>query len=179
MLLIFEGSNRVGKTSMINKIKERRDSQNKITVIINDRIDNDLIGENYKVVSREIGKLTISLAKTLHKANPDILVILDRFHLSEIVYGTICRKYFNSAMIQLDAELSTLPYVKLILLYSDKYEHLSKKDYDIEKLEEYRHKFFLEYKHSAIANKIMLCLDEDLGGENNEISSSTIDYILQ
>ena len=127
MIYIVEGSNRVGKTTYIKeKIKE-----------------NDIYIRNRYVLDYMIDHKHDSLISSLSMldfieelSKKDFDVYLDRFHISEIVYGRLFRKYDNYEMSYIiDDKLSKIENLKLIFITSD-YYHLDKIK-EKEKLNEY------------------------------------------
>ncbi len=167
MLLIIEGANKVGKTTLINAIKTKY----KNVFVINNRTGKNV--EDKKTVNYLIGLATISIIKSILGENTENIVIFDRFHLSELVYGRIERNYINEGMYELDEQLYELN-AKLVLLVSG-YNHINDEDKK-EKYAKLQMGFIEEYLKSKL-KKTILTLDEEL--INNEISSNTINHIMQ
>lgn len=174
MLLIIEGSNRVGKTTLIRAIKKRRPD----AIVLSCRTHNlfkknsDIKKSNYA-----IAVAVYNMARSILEANPDALVILDRFHLSEMVYGEFDRKYnCTKEMSEIDDKLSRLNS-KLIYLNSD-YAHLSESTADEElRFRQLQLIFSVVYQYSKM-QKGALCLDGKIN-EFYEVDSDTVDYCLQ
>lgn len=83
MIIIVEGIDRVGKTTLVNKLQKRLNLsiyKHKNTVIDYDQMDN--INETDKL---------LQLVDVCNCCNSSI--IFDRFHLSETIYGILNRNY--------------------------------------------------------------------------------------
>lgn len=109
MIIIVEGIDRVGKTTLINKLTE----QSSFVKLKDYNITKDYKDENFDTFS--LGKLDTSFAflKQLHEQG--LTVIVDRLHLTELVYAkTTKRRCCEKEIYDLDRELSKL---KAILIY--------------------------------------------------------------
>ncbi len=126
MILIVEGSNKVGKTTFINSLVEKLNRFNNIEVeIFNDRpaIDNakEVTKEMmYKVTRDDFIK---ALKKSLDNVNKNYICIFDRSYISEYVYGNIYRNYKNEDVLKLDKFIADIPFVKQLFLMSN-YSHI-------------------------------------------------------
>lgn len=89
-LIIIEGIDRVGKTTLIHHIKKH--TKNKCVVFKDSYITNANIDET--TASEKI-KSTLNTLIAMEQADLDITVVMDRFHLTELVYGYLDRGYLN------------------------------------------------------------------------------------
>lgn len=120
MLLIVEGSNRVGKSTLIKNIKHWYPE----TMIVDCRT-HKLFTENSDIqkCNYSVAVATYYMVKAIQETYPEAILILDRFHLSEIVYGKYDRGYDASEqMLEIDAMFAELD-TRIILLTSQ-YNHL-------------------------------------------------------
>lgn len=112
-IIIIEGIDRVGKTTLAKMIAEEYGYK-----IFNSVNNNEEYRKTSICKSIETEKIysAISVLKSIENSNYKI--IFDRFHLSELVYGMLERNYINEKMLEIDkilAEMqSMLIYVKPI-----------------------------------------------------------------
>lgn len=124
MILIVEGSNKVGKTTFIEKLTTRLEKLD-FDVVIEDR----RIARNKCDVTKEtMAYETIydfNKALELEERNEDknFIFILDRSYLSEMIYGKLYRKYDNEALSILDTFISRTRSVCQLLITSN-YNHI-------------------------------------------------------
>lgn len=100
-LIIVEGIDRVGKTTLIQKIKERVNGN--CIVMKDSYIDNGDINE---ANASEKLKTTLNMLDAIERSKVDVTVILDRFHWTELVYGYVDRKYLNVYANEVDRHIS-------------------------------------------------------------------------
>lgn len=102
MIIIVEGIDRVGKTTLCNKLKEKFGYD----ILKFDKIEaEDVRCANYGSI-----KMFIEMSKYLEQN-----YIIDRFHWTEIVYGACERGYFNNEVLELEKEMVTSD--NFILIY--------------------------------------------------------------
>lgn len=94
MIIIVEGIDRVGKTTLCNMIEE----QTGIKVFKNESFYGKRLGAETEI------ELMNELVNFIDCVNCDI--VLDRFHLSEYVYGVCNRGYNNLDVMEIDEALS-------------------------------------------------------------------------
>lgn len=139
MIYIVEGSNRVGKTSWIKQNLKKDDIYIRNRFVLDYMID-------YKHDSLISSLSMIDFMQNL--ADKDFDVYVDRFHISEIVYGNMFRHYNNEEMYIVDDMLSKIKNLKLIFITSD-YYHLDKIK-EKERLNEYLN---IQYMFKEIIGK--------------------------
>lgn len=98
MILIVEGIDRVGKSTFIRRLEERLDYKE-----FRPRQD---IFERTKDCETAKCFVTLEALRIFDECNIDI--VIDRFHISEYVYGMIDRKYLNLNMKWIDNDLSKM-----------------------------------------------------------------------
>ena len=118
-IIIVEGIDRVGKSTLVNRIIEEFDY--KLFVQVND-LSRELRNRKMEIETERLYSM-ISVMKLLEKD----FVIIDRFHLSEFSYGIASRHYYNDEVSYIDYELSKLNslliYVKPTDLNKSSKEH--------------------------------------------------------
>ena len=126
MILVVEGSNKVGKSSFIKYLKENFEKYSgKKVIVYRNRFSQNVLNHfaentkerNYILMLGELNAV-LSLSKQLD----DTIIIFDRFHLSELVYGLYYRNYISFDMAKIDEQLAE-EGAKLILFVSN-YDHI-------------------------------------------------------
>lgn len=144
MILIVEGSNKVGKTTFINALIEFERNNGEKVFLYNKRYlkNTERVSGCFEVSDKDEASIRmlaeINMLTALNQQFPEMLIILDRFHLSELVYGKFYRGYVNASMFVIDDILSKQD-ASLLLLQSHEYEHadrLNISDSDIKKYKE-------------------------------------------
>lgn len=119
MVIIVEGIDRVGKTTLVEKIcqvtgyKRFRDDFRYMT-------DENPYG-NIQVNTEKINTLMNLIEQGLVDD-----VVLDRFHFTEDVYGLYDRGYTNSSMMDIDERLGELSNIILVWVQATDIERSSK-----------------------------------------------------
>lgn len=167
MILIIEGANKTGKTSLIKAIKEKYPSSSVIDFRTHEV--SSKIGD-IRFLNFLVGETVVNMLEALD--SKDKIIILDRFHLSEVVYGELNRGYYNHDMFALDKRLAKLD-TKLLLVISE-FEHIKIVE-EKAKLFEIQNKF-IEQSRMTILNKEVVILDELF--ENDEINPDSIAFSL-
>ena len=115
MIVIVEGIDRVGKTTLVNKIKESCnvksfiDSYMKFSYLNIEAIQVASVKGDRNNIVANTEKIN-SLINFFEQFSDKIgNILLDRFHLSEFVYGLVDRKYYSlEAFYSLDERLANL-----------------------------------------------------------------------
>ena len=157
MLIIIEGIDKVGKTTLANRM---------VNELGFDKFE--VIKKPIRISGSEIEKILTKTIETekIYSVLPALKIIdknkvnmlFDRFHLSEYVYGLIDRGYKNNSMFEVDKILSKFKNIILILvnpidIKKSSFEHGS----DLTKHYEEINKFF---NISRIKNKIVCTYDD-------------------
>jgi hypothetical protein len=107
MIFIVEGIDRVGKTTLCNKLKDAFN----INVFKGDCRYN---GYSNRIANTErISEVTNLLEQGFLRN-----IIFDRFHATEYIYGITDRSYSNFEMIDIDMRLSNIPEIIYIWVRS-------------------------------------------------------------
>lgn len=116
MLIVLEGTKRSGKTSFANLLRENMHYN---VFYLYDRLD---LKGNSKVVNMALAygymRGAIAMAKDILQRDPNAIVLLDRFHLTERIYGLEERMYDNTLMDDIEDRLLELG-AKGLLFMSD------------------------------------------------------------
>lgn len=125
MILIVEGSNKVGKTTFINALANILEADGIRVEIQNKRPAKN---NEYEVTKEKMADITKddfinALRKSLANVNYNHVYIFDRSYISEYVYGKKYRGYENDEVLKLDKFISEIPFVEQILLCST-YTHI-------------------------------------------------------
>lgn len=123
MILIVEGANRTGKSTMIDYLKKLADNSGVAFILYNERINkNEHAGTTpegmYAYAKNVIGDL-------LKQDTNEKLIVFDRFHISEFVYGEAFRGYTNDLMLKVGTFLDLLD-AKTLYMKSD-FKHVTDK----------------------------------------------------
>lgn len=98
MIVIVEGIDRVGKSTLTTKL------QDKGFKILNGKLKcNDNNIRQVVETDRICAQLDL-----LEMIDNEYNIVIDRFHLSQLVYGLINRKMFDKTMLEVDLRLSLL-----------------------------------------------------------------------
>lgn len=112
MLLILDGTNKAGKTTIVNYILDKfKDSNFEVIKCSQPKIV-DGVNTAYQEYNEILDKV---------EANPNKNYILDRFHFGSFVYGPIYREVedFNlDKFVKLEERIETLKYVFLLCISS-------------------------------------------------------------
>ena len=148
-VIIIEGIDRVGKTTLANLIKRKFDAK-----VFKDKM---FVAEDMK--DRTLITEKIATIVNMLKLWPiDKMLVIDRFHLSEVVYGALDREYINNDMREIDNMLSEIKGIQLILVEPTDIEWSSNQHGN--DLEKHKKLFDLVYEESKIKDKIK-CNYED------------------
>ena len=100
MILIVEGANRAGKSTMIGMLKKLAENSGVEFELYNNRINN-----NEHVGTSPEGMFAYAksvISDLLKEDTNEKLIVFDRFHISEFVYGEAFRGYTNSHMLKIE-----------------------------------------------------------------------------
>lgn len=150
MIIVVEGSNRVGKSTIIKKLAKMHN----VSTIYNRDIRSEM-----KDCEQEGYISALAMLDALEATSDSANVILDRFHLSEFVYGLKYRSYLSERMLSvIDKRLADMGAL-LILVTSD-YKHLQNESED--KIQEYMsiQELFKDAYTGSRMNKIQIRLEE-------------------
>ena len=135
MIVILEGSNRSGKSTFAEKLKEEANRKGLKCFVYRKRMSeqNEFDTDQNKMFEFMMNML----AEILIESTKNDLVIVDRFHVTEKIYGKIFRGYDNEFIKFLDKLLSVCQ-AKIIYVFSE-YNHINdiSKKLEYEKIQDY------------------------------------------
>ena len=121
MILIVEGANRAGKSTMIGMLKKLAENSGVEFQLYNGRINNN---EHVGITPEGMYAYAKSVISDLLKEDSkDKLIVFDRFHISELVYGEAFRGYTNDLMFKVGNFLDLLD-AKILYMKSD-FKHVT------------------------------------------------------
>lgn len=124
MILIVEGSNKVGKTTFIEKLTEKLEELDFNVFVENRRIAKNKCDITKETMAYEtIYDFNKALELEEQNEGKNFIFILDRSYLSEMIYGKLYRKYDNEALSILDTFISRTKSVCQLLITSN-YNHI-------------------------------------------------------
>ena len=123
MILIVEGANRAGKSTMIDYLKKLADNSGVEFVLYNERINKNEHAGTTPEGMYAYAKSVIS--DLLKEDTNEKLIVFDRFHISEFVYGEAFRGYTNDFMLTVGNLLDLLG-AKTLYMKSN-FEHVTDK----------------------------------------------------
>jgi len=109
MIVIVEGINRVGKTTLCEKLVNELGFK---------LFKDDYIRPTFMTMTSCTEKIntTVKMLKLIHSDNN---IVIDRLHLTEAVYGSLDRHYEFAAFSDLDTELSKLNSLLVMMIPVD------------------------------------------------------------
>ena len=105
MIVIVEGIDRVGKSTLCEKFVKLGFK------LLNEKCELPITNLDRQLIEQERIHSQLAVLKLLSNEN----IVIDRFHLSQIVYGSINRNSLDVSMFKVDEELSKLN-VKLVFV---------------------------------------------------------------
>lgn len=123
MILIIEGANRTGKSTMINYLIKLADNSGIESVLYDERINKNEHAGTTPEGMYAYAKNVIS--DLLKQDTNEKLILFDRFHISEFVYGEAFRGYTNDLMFKIGDFLHLMD-AKILYMKSN-FEHVTDK----------------------------------------------------
>lgn len=174
MILIVEGANRAGKSTMIDYLKKLADNLGVEFVLYNERINKNEHAGTTPEGMYAYAKNVIS--DMLKEDSKDKLIVFDRFHISELVYGEAFRGYTNEYMLKVGNFLDLLD-AKILYMKSD-FEHIEDKHKALE-YEALQNRFNEAFaKHFMSENVKVVTLDRKAEHEREDIAMEVITWAL-
>lgn len=119
-ILVVEGSNKVGKSTFIEAMKQVCEYKEIPFHLVSRRVAKNA---DVKVTPERMFKVAMEdINEALEFDAKGFLVVFDRFHISELVYGKLYRGYHNEHMWKVNKILDSVE-TKILLMVSD-YEHI-------------------------------------------------------
>ena len=174
MILIVEGANRTGKSTMIETLKDLADGYGKKFIVYNERISkNEQAGTTpegmYKYAKGVISDL-------MKEDSNDKSIVFDRFHISEFVYGEAFRGYTNEYMLKVGNFLDLLD-AKILYMKSN-FEHVEDrhKALEYEALQNHFDEAFA--KHFMSDNVDIISFDGKAEHDRAELAREVFEWAL-
>ena len=123
MILIVEGANRTGKSTLIAALEKLAEKKNIMFSVYNERINKNEHSGTTPDGMYAYAKSTIS--NLMNTDSDDKLIVFDRFHVSEYVYGEAFRGYTNESMLKINEFLHLID-AKIVYMRSD-FKHVEDK----------------------------------------------------
>lgn len=114
-IVIFEGSNKVGKSTLIDALEDECKREGIKYCIFDKRYAKN---SEKKVTPEEMFDIACKDFSEMLKHSKNELVLVDRFHITEFVYGFIYRGYYNFDMVEVIDKLLETVGAKLIMVTS-------------------------------------------------------------
>lgn len=174
MILIVEGANRAGKSTMIDYLKKLADNSGVEFVLYNERINkNEHAGTTPEGMYAYAKSVISDLMKEDSK---DKLIVFDRFHISEFVYGEAFRGYTNDLMFKVGDFLHLMD-AKILYMKSD-FKHVTDRHKALE-YEALQNRFNEAFaKYFMCENVKIVSLDGKAEHERVELAKEVFEWAL-
>ena len=157
MVLIVEGSRKTGKTTFIGELNKFTVNGGHKVIPIRDRKLQNLNVNQEQANYISCTQLLAAVRSIEEALGKETLIVFDRFHISELVFGEKLRGYQNLGMYKIDNELANMQ-AKLLLFESETNVRRMKPN---EK--PYAEEFRQHFKESCLNDKALVCLDKTGG----------------
>ena len=147
MIVIVEGIDRVGKTTLCNMFAEKGFKYFKDVYF-------DGVPITRKIASEKL-RTTLEFLKLFKDEN----IVVDRFHMTEFVYGALERNYTSSEVEFIDKELALLDAVLILVVPTDKSDLKRASEAHGKDLKIYQATFEAFFKVSTIRKKYICKFD--------------------
>ena len=174
MVLIVEGANRAGKSTMIDYLKKLADNSSIEFIYYNGRINKNEHAGTTPEGMYSYAKSVIS--DLLKEDTNEKLIVFDRFHISEMVYGEAFRGYTNDYMLKVDGFLDLMD-AKILYMKSD-FEHIEDRHKALE-YEALQNRFNEAFtKHFMCENVKIVSFDGKAEHERAELAKEVFEWAL-
>ena len=174
MILIVEGANRTGKSTMIDYLKKLADNSSIEFIYYNSRINNNEHAGTTPEGMYAYAKSVIS--DLLKEDTNEKLIVFDRFHISEFVYGEAFRGYTNRNMQKIDELLRGME--SKILYMKSNFEHVEDRHKALE-YEALQNRFNEAFaKHFMCENVKIVSFDGKAEHERAELAKEVFEWAL-
>lgn len=174
MILIVEGANRAGKSTMIGMLQKLAENSGVEFQLYNGRINNN---EHVGITPEGMYAYAKSVISDLLKEDTnEKLIVFDRFHISEFVYGEAFRGYTNEYMLKVDGFLDLMD-AKILYMKSD-FKHVNDrhKALEYEALQNRFNEVFA--KHFMCENVKIVSFDKMDEHERAELAKEVFEWAL-
>ena len=143
MILIVEGANRTGKSTMIGVLQKLAENSGVEFKLYNGRINNN---EHVGTTPEGMYAYAKSVISDLLKEDTnEKLIVFDRFHISEFVYGEAFRGYTNNLMLKVGNFLDLMDAKILYMKSNFKHVEDRHKALEYEALQSHFNEAFANY----------------------------------
>lgn len=174
MILIVEGANRTGKSTMIDMLQKLAENSGVEFILYNYRINNnERAGTTPKGMYVD-AKVVIS--DMLKEDTNEKLIVFDRFHISELVYGEAFRGYTNDLMLKVGNFLDLMD-AKILYMKSD-FKHVDDRHKALE-YEALQNRFNEAFaKYFMCENVKIVSFDRKAEHERAELAKEVFEWAL-
>ena len=174
MILIVEGANRAGKSTMIDMLQKLAVNSGVAFKLYNSRINNN---EHVGITPEGMYAYAKSVISDLLKEDTnEKLIVFDRFHISEFVYGEAFRGYTNEYMLKVDGFLDLMD-VKILYMKSN-FKHVTDR-YKALEYEALQNRFNEAFaKHFMCENVKIVSFDGKAEHERAELAKEVFEWAL-
>ena len=174
MILIVEGANRTGKSTMIGMLQKMAENSGVEFQLYNGRINNN---EHVGITPEGMFAYAKSVISDLLKEDTnEKLIVFDRFHISELVYGEAFRGYTNEYMLKVDGFLDLMD-AKILYMKSN-FEHVTDRHKALE-YEALQNRFNEAFaKHFMCENVKIVSFDGKAEHERAELAKEVFEWAL-
>ena len=174
MILIVEGANRAGKSTMIGMLQKLAENSGVEFQLYNGRINNN---EHAGITPEGMYAYAKSVISDLLKEDTnEKLIVFDRFHISEFVYGEAFRGYTNNLMLKVGNFLDLMD-AKILYMKSN-FKHVTDrhKALEYEALQNRFNEVFA--KHFMCENVKIVSFDGKAERERSELAKEVFEWAL-
>lgn len=174
MILIVEGANRTGKSTMIGMLQKLAENSGVEFQLYNGRINNN---EHVGITTEGMYAYAKSVISDLLKEDTnEKLIVFDRFHISEFVYGEAFRGYTNNLMLKVGNFLDLMD-AKILYMKSN-FKHVTDrhKALEYEALQSHFNEAFANY--FMCENVKIVTLDGVEEYEREDIAKEVFEWVL-
>ena len=174
MILIVEGANRAGKSTMIGMLQKLAENSGVEFQLYNGRINNNehvgITPEGMYAYAKSV------ISDLLNEDTNKKLIVFDRFHISEFVYGEAFRGYTNRNMQKIDDMLRVME--SKVLYMKSNFEHVEDKHKALE-YEALQNRFNEAFaKHFMCENVKIVSFDSKAEHERAELAKEVFEWAL-
>ena len=174
MILIVEGANRTGKSTMIDYLKKLADNSGIEFIYYNGRINNNEHAGTTPEGMYAYAKSVIS--DLLKEDTNEKLIVFDRFHISEFVYGEAFRGYTNEYMLKVGNFLDLMD-AKILYMKSN-FKHVTDRHKALE-YEALQNRFNEAFaKHFMCENVKIVSFDRRAEHERADLAKEVFEWAL-
>ena len=174
MILIVEGANRAGKSTMIGMLQKLAENSGVEFELYNGRINNN---EHVGTTPEGMYAYAKSVISDLLKEDTnEKLIVFDRFYISEFVYGEAFRGYTNMHMLKIENLLRVMDAKTLYMKSNFKHVEDRHKALEYEALQNRFNEAFA--KHFMCENVKIVSFDRRAEQDRIELAKEVFEWAL-